>query len=377
VPSNEPLKTPLHAWHRAHGGRLVEFGGWSMPVQYSTIVEEHTAVRQRAGLFDISHMGRLTFDGPAIVNWIERVTTNHVARLAENQIQYSLVANEQGGVIDDVLVYRQPFAHLVVCNASNRASVCGQFERNRPNAQGNFRDRTIDTAMIAVQGPRALETLSPLFDQPLEPLGYYQLTMGRVCGDFDAVVSRTGYTGEDGFELIVAAKAAPQVWDALLKSGRPHGLVPCGLGARDTLRLEAAMPLYGHELSDSIDPYMAGVGWAVKLGKGDFIGREALIRIKAARLKDPARLTRVGLELLGKRIARQGAEVDSGDRNVGQVTSGTFSPTLERSLAMAMVESTVAAPGTTLAIGIRGHTEPARVVRLPFYKRASAVDQMD
>jgi aminomethyltransferase len=374
VSSNEPLQTPLHNWHRDHGGRLVEFGGWSMPVQYTTIVEEHGAVRNGVGLFDISHMGRLTFDGPDVLAWIERVTTNHAARLADNQIQYSLLANERGGLIDDVLVYRQPFAYLVVCNASNRQNVCGQFERHRQGAVGNFRDRTIDTAMIAVQGPRALETVAPLFDQPLGQLAYYHLTMGRISGGVDAVVSRTGYTGEDGFELIVAAKAAQQVWNALLESGRPHGILPCGLGARDTLRLEAAMPLYGHELSESIDPFTAGVGWAVKLPKGDFIGRDALIKLKASRQQDTNRSGRVGLELEGKRIARQGAQVFLGDREAGQVTSGTFSPTLKVSLAMAIVEGSAAVPGTSLTVDVRGHREPARVVRLPFHKRPGATD---
>jgi aminomethyltransferase len=370
--SNELLKTPLHDWHRDHGGRLVEFGGWSMPVQYTTIGEEHNAVRQRVGLFDISHMGRLTFDGPDVLDWIERVTTNHVGRLDENQIQYSLLVNEQGGVIDDVLVYRQPFAYLVVCNASNREHVRGQFQRHRQAAQGNFHDRTEGTAMIAVQGPQALETLAPLFDQPLAGLAYYHLTMGQMRGGINAVVSRTGYTGEDGFEVIVAATAALQVWDALLESGRPHGIKPCGLGARDTLRLEAAMPLYGHELSESIDPFAAGVGWAVKLLKGDFIGREALIQIKASRANDSNRKSRVGLELEGKRIARQASPVLSDDREVGVVTSGTFSPTLQVSLAMATVEGSATQPAIALSVDVRGHREPARVVRLPFYKRASA-----
>jgi len=370
VSSNELLlKTPLHDRHREHGGRLVEFGGWSMPVQYTTIAEEHRAVRERVGLFDISHMGRLTFDGPDVLDWIERVTTNQAARLADCQIQYSLLANEHGGVIDDVLVYRQPFAYLVVCNASNREQVCGQFKRRRDAAVGNFLDRTMDTAMIAVQGPRALETLAPLLDQPLAPGAYYHLTMGLVLASVSAVVSRTGYTGEDGFELIVGAQAAPRVWDALLESGRPHGIQPCGLGARDTLRLEAAMPLYGHELSESIDPYTAGLGWAVKLAKGDFTGREALIQLQASRLKDSTRSSRVGLELEGKRIARQGSRVYSADREVGQVTSGTFSPTLQVSVAMALVDGSVATAGRSLTVDVRGHREPARVVPLPFYSR--------
>jgi aminomethyltransferase len=367
--ANEPLlQTPLHDWHRAHGARLVEFGGWSMPVSYTSITAEHVAVRERVGLFDISHMGRLTFDGPDVLDWLERATTNHVARLAELQIQYSLMTNEQGGVIDDVLVYRQPFAYFVVCNASNRDRVRGEFDRLRAGARGNFLDRTRDTAMIAVQGPRALETLQAIFEFPLEGVAYYHFSMGRLAGDVTAVVSRTGYTGEDGFEVICGAAAATRVWDTLLEVGKPHGIVPCGLGARDTLRLEAAMCLYGHELSESIDPFSAGVGWAVKLAKGDFVGRDAL---KATKARGP-RTTRAGLVLDGKRIARQGAVVYSGERAVGEVSSGTFSPTLEVSVAMAFLEPEAAAIGATLTVDVRGHRAGARVVKLPFYKRARA-----
>ena len=298
------LKTPLFDWHQAHGGRMVEFGGWLMPVQYSTIIDEHRAVRQRVGVFDISHMGRLTFDGPGMLDWIQRVTTNDAARLALNQIQYSLMANEQGGLIDDILVYRHQFGYYVVCNASNRPNVLAQLERYREGAEGNFHDRTQSTAMIAVQGPAALETLQPLFDQPLEPVRYYHLTMGQLLGDVTSVVSRTGYTGEDGYEVIVGSSQAERVWNAIVESGRPHGILPCGLGARDTLRFEAAMPLYGHELSETVNPYAAGVGWAVKLEKGEFVGREALRALK----KNPGQ-TRIGLRLEGKRIARQGSAV--------------------------------------------------------------------
>ncbi len=335
-----------------------------MPVQYTTIVDEHVAVRQRVGLFDISHMGRLTFDGPGVLEWLERVTTNQVARLAEGQIQYSLMTNNHAGVIDDILVYRQPFAFLMVCNASNRTKVVEQLEHHRDDSAGTMRDRTLDTAMIAVQGPKALETLQPLFDQPLEQVGYYHLTMGQVRGCGGAVISRTGYTGEDGFEVIVSAGSAVDLWNALLESGKPHGILPCGLGARDTLRLEAGMPLYGHELSEMIDPFTAGVGWAVKLDKGDFVGREALITRKAAHV-----LTRIGLILEGRRIARQDASVLAGDREAGRVTSGTFSPTLQASVAMALVDPRIATNETALVVDIRGHREPARVVNLPFYKR--------
>jgi aminomethyltransferase len=335
-----------------------------MPVQYTTIAEEHEAVRKRVGLFDISHMGRLTFDGPDVVDWLERVTTNRVASLAENQIQYNLLPNSQGGVIDDILVYRQPFAWLVVCNASNRDPVVRQIQLHRGSATANFVDRTQDTAMIAVQGPRALETLQPLFEQPLEKLPYYHLTMGKLTGGLSTVVSRTGYTGEDGFELIVGATGATSIWEALLKSGESHRIITCGLAARDTLRLEAAMALYGHELSEEIDPFSAGLAWAVKLDKGEFVGRKALESFKQRPPK-----SRVGLILPGKRIARQGSGVFKDDRAVGAVTSGTFSPTLEQSIAMAYVEPGLAHPGTELVVDIRGHREPAQVVALPFYKR--------
>jgi aminomethyltransferase len=364
------LRTPLYDWHQGNGGRLVEFGGWSMPVQYTTIVDEHKAVRERVGLFDISHMGRLTFDGPGVLDWLERVTTNHVAKLADLQIQYSLMATDGGGLIDDILVYRQPFAYIVVCNASNRDAVKARLEHLRNGAEGNFVDRTVDTAMIAIQGPRALETLQPLFDQPLESVPYYHLTMGRVQGGLNVVISRTGYTGEDGFEVIVAARGAVALWNGLLESGKAHGIQACGLGARDTLRLEAAMPLYGHELSESINPYAAGVGWAVKLDKGDFAGRDALTAFKAA----PG-LSRIGLKLDSKRIARQGAAVFSNERQIGEVTSGTFSPTLQVSLAMALVTPDGAAIGTALSIDVRGHREPAQIVKLPFYKRPRATSR--
>jgi aminomethyltransferase len=274
------------------------------------------------------------------------------------------MANGGGGLIDDVLVYRVRYGFALVCNAANRGHVLNQLERHRENRSARLTDRTPDTAMIAVQGPAALETLQPLFDQPLGPLAYYHLVMGQMLGGVDAVISRTGYTGEDGFEMIVAATAAERVWEALLDSGRPNGVAPCGLGARDTLRFEAAMPLYGHELNEAVNPYAAGLGWAVKLDKGDFVGRDALLALRS----NPGQL-RVGLRLEGKRIARQGAEVFHDGRPAGLVTSGTFAPTLGQSLAMAMVDPTSATVGTALTVDVRGHQESAVVVKLPFYRR--------
>jgi aminomethyltransferase len=365
------LETPLHAWHAGHHGRLVEFGGWSMPVQYTSIIEEHHAVRRRAGLFDISHMGRLRFDGPEVLEWLDVATTNHVARLKPGQIQYSLMANDQGGLIDDILVYRLPDGSFrVVCNASNRAQVLARFVALRGARTARLHDETEALSMIAVQGPCAAEVLAAVSHDPrLGELGYYRCGVSdRVRGvpaGASTLVSRTGYTGEDGFELIVPAGSAESVWTALLEAGAGAGIVPCGLGARDTLRFEAAMPLYGHELGPDISPFEAGVGWAVKLQKGPFAGRDALLETSI----HPAR-ARVGLQLAGKRIARQGASVlDGSGRTLGQVSSGTFSPTLERSLAMAFVPPTHTAQGTEVQVDIRGRSESARVVPLPFYKR--------
>ncbi len=360
------LKTALHDWHHAHGGRLVEFGGWSMPVQYSTIIDEHNAVRKQVGLFDISHMGRIRFEGPEALAWLERVTTNHVARLAPGQIQYSLMVGEDGGMLDDILVYRTPDGHYsMVCNASNRLKVLAQLETHRAGYEASLHDRTFDTAMIAVQGPAALAVAQRHLDAPLTDVSYYHCVSGSLLGS-EALASRTGYTGEDGFELIVPREKAEAAWDALMDAGRVFGIRPCGLGARDTLRFEAAMPLYGHEMDETVNPYAVGLGWAVKLDKGEFVGREALRRAKA----DPGR-ARVGLALEGKRAARQGTVVRLDGETVGVVTSGTFAPSLGKSLAMALVRPDAAKAGTALILDVRGHDEPARVVKLPFYRRDS------
>lgn len=363
-----PLKTPLYEWHVANGGRMVDFAGWSMPVQYTSIVEEHRAVRNGVGLFDVSHMGRLAFEGPKALSWINAVATNDASKLEPGKIQYSLLANDLGGLIDDILVYDRPDkTYSIVCNASNREAVVKQFADHQEGFKAGLADRTLETAMIAVQGPSALATLQPLVDRPLGDLKYYHVALAKVADGVDALVSRTGYTGEDGFEVIVPGPDALKVWIALMESGAPFGVAPIGLGARDTLRFEAGMPLYGHELSDSIDPFAAGVGWAVKLDKGDFVGAEAL-RQQAT---NPGS-KRVGLRLEGKRIARQGSIVTSGERTLGSVTSGTFSPTLQQSLAMALIDVDFAAPGAKVVVDVRGKAEPAEVVPLPFYKRPRA-----
>lgn len=364
--TSEPRKTPLFTWHQGHGGRIVDFGGWALPVQYTSIIEEHSAVRRDVGLFDISHMGRLGFHGPGALEWLETTTTNHVGALSEGQIQYSLMTREDGGILDDVLVYGGPFGYTMVCNASNREKVLAQLHANRPDSEAVLTDRTFDTAMIAIQGPKALAVVRPLFDQPLDDLAYYHSRMGKIAG-VETVLSRTGYTGEDGLEVMISAARAEAVWSALLESGSGLGIRACGLGARDTLRFEAAMPLYGHELLETINPFEAGLGSFVKLDKGDFIGRGALAKQKAAVSRK-----RVGLALGGKRIARQDCAVLHDGRPVGVVTSGTFAPTLQRSLAMALVAIDCASLGTALTVDVRGNAEPAEVVKLPFYRRSRA-----
>jgi aminomethyltransferase len=360
-----PLQTSLHEWHAAHGGRLVEFGGWSMPVQYASIVEEHQAVRNGVGLFDIGHMGRLRFHGPEALAWLEFATTNAVSKLEPGQIQYSLMVGEDGGVLDDILVYRLVEADEfgVVCNASNREKVVAQFLKVGKSRDASLDDMTLDTAMIAAQGPLAKELVGRVVKADLANLKYYHHTGGEAVGQAVSI-SRTGYTGEDGFEVIIAREAAESLWLEFLKAGTSLGVKPCGLGARDTLRFEAAMPLYGHEMDESVNPYDAGLSWAVKLNKGDFVGRDAL---KKAKLESSR--VRVGLAIEGKRIARQGSVVSAGGSEVGKVTSGTLSPTLGRSLAMALITREAASAGKPLSVDIRGHTEAATVVPLPFYRR--------
>jgi aminomethyltransferase len=368
------LRTPLFDWHTAHDGRMVEFGGWEMPVQYSGIVEEHQAVRKGAGLFDISHMGRLAFRGDDALGLLNHLLTCRVENLIDGQIRYGLVCNAAGGILDDILVNRVTTDSFgLVVNASNREKIVAWIGQQsaRLSTEGQrvdliVEDQTRGTAMIAVQGPQALAIVNTVAGTDFATMRYYSGRSANIK-DVPVFVSRTGYTGEDGFELIVPQTAAVQIWEALFAAGQPHGLKPCGLGCRDTLRLEAAMPLYGHELTENVDPLTAGLEFAVKLDKPDFIGREELTRIKGV----PNRPVRIGLQLASRRIARELAEVFVGSERIGQVTSGTFSPTLERSIAMAYVPAGHASPGTSVEIDIRGKREAAEVVALPFYKRAN------
>lgn len=368
-----PARTPLYDWHAAHGGRIVDFAGWAMPVQYSSIVAEHVATRTAIGLFDVSHMGRIRFDGPDAAAYLDSILTRNVSKLAPGQVRYSLVTNDEGGILDDVLISRIADAtggsyYLLVVNASNRPKIL-DWLRAHPAAGRKlpFTDLTTEWAMIAVQGPKALATLEPFVHASLADMKYYTAVETRIAGH-GGIVSRTGYTGEDGFELIVGSAVATSVWDSILEAGAAAGALPAGLGCRDTLRLEAAMPLYGHELSEAVNPYQAGLGFAVDLKKGPFPGRDALERLAG----DASQPQRVGLALAGKRIAREGAGIVASGRTIGQVTSGTFSPTLEKSIAMGYVPKGFAEPGTSVEIDIRGKFEPATIVKLPFYVRPMA-----
>jgi aminomethyltransferase len=355
-----PNRTALYDWHVAHGARIVDFAGWDMPVQYTSIVEEHQAIRTGAGLFDISHMGRLGFAGTAGALLAQKLFTNNAVTLKEGQIRYGLICNERGGILDDVLVYGWPNGRGMVVNASNREKILSWIGQHQDRGPTAVQDGTRETCMIAIQGPKALELCRGVTPAAIESLPYYYGTRTTYRGQ-QCVLSRTGYTGEDGFELMVGAEQGRQAWDELLN----RGAKPCGLGARDTLRLEAAMPLYGHELNENIDPFQAGLGWAVKLDKGDFVGREALVQ----KAKDKTCPQRVGLELEGKRIAREGAAVMREGKPIGRVTSGTFSPTLAKAIAMAYLDPAHIAPGTNCEVDVRGKPAPARVVPLPFYKR--------
>ena len=373
--SSQLAATPLHAWHQAHGARMAEFANYEMPIQYTGIVAEHQATRNAAGVFDISHMGRLRFDGPRADQLLDHLLTRRVLDMQTGQVRYSLVCNEEGGILDDVLVscLESPSGKnyfLLVVNAGNRAKIVRWIQPHLADFPDvDFHDVTDTTAMIAIQGPKAMEICKPLLPASALSLGYYRAKvtdqMSKPC-----IVSRTGYTGEDGLELIIKAEDAARVWENIMLAGRKLGVQAVGLGARDTLRLEAGMPLYGHELDEAIDPYQAGLGFACNLKDRIFIGKEALEQ----KSKDVTLAKRVGFILEGRRAARQGAvTLDSDSRVVGQVTSGSFSPTLDKPIAMAYLNPNVAVIGSTLDIDIRGTQVSASIVSLPFYKRPPTI----
>jgi aminomethyltransferase len=360
--------SPLEGVHRRLGARLIEFGGWLMPVQYTGILEEHRAVRERAGLFDLSHMGELFVEGEAAGAALAYALLTDPRSLAVGRAQYSMICAPDGGVIDDLIVYRVGAERfLVVANAANAQVVSDALAERLAGFKAILDDRSLATGLIAVQGPKAVSILGPLTDIDLAALRYYAIAEGDAAG-IGALVARTGYTGEDGFEILIDTPRCEELWNALAEAGRSEEIVPCGLGARDTLRLEAGMPLYGNELGRATNPFEAGLGRVVKLDKpGDFVGRAALERIAR---EGPARRL-VGLVVRGRGIARHGHGVFVGERKTGEVTSGTHSPTLGKPIAMAYVAPADAAPGTIVGVEIREQLVEAEVVSLPFYRRPS------
>ena len=364
------LRTPLHDRHVALGARMVDFAGYDMPLQYTGIREEHTAVRERAGIFDVSHMGEVLIRGERSLEAVQRLVANDCSRLAPGKSLYAVMCNEDGGIVDDVIVMGELSGrgYVVVVNAACREKDVA-WMRDHLVDGATLEDVSDRLALLAVQGPRAVEVVQRLTDTDLSPLRPFTATGARLDG-LDAqvsVVSRTGYTGEDGVEIYIDASMSPALWDAILEAGAPEGLIPAGLGARDTLRLEAGLRLYGQDMDETVDPYSAGLAWTVKPAKGEFIGSEALGRLR----EEGAPRTMLGLALSGRAIARHGQEVHLGEERVGEVTSGTFSLTLGHGIATALVARS-AAGAEELSIDIRGARTPARVVPLPFYTRRPA-----
>lgn len=372
ISSATDKRTALYQHHVDLGARMVSFAGWEMPIQYSGILSEHRAVRTAAGLFDLGHMGQVEFTGPDAEAFLQWTSTNDVSALAPGEAQYALLPNEMGGAVDDIIVYRRPQGEegfFVVVNAANHERDVAwwqELRERRPELDVTVRDLSDTVGMIAIQGPHAERITARVTDTDLAGIEYFTWTRGKVAG-VEAMIARTGYTGEDGFEFYASSGDIVPIWEALLEVGKDDGLVPVGLGARDTLRLEARMPLYGQELSDEISPYEAGLGWAVKLDAADFVGRDPMARVKDAK---PRRRT-VGFTTLGRSGApRTHCKVLVEGMEVGEVTSGAFSPTLEKNIGLALIDREYAGVGKPLQIEIRGRLVDAEQVKTPFYKRA-------
>jgi aminomethyltransferase len=366
-------QTPLNAAHRRLGARMVDFGGWDMPVQYPAgTVEEHLRTRRHSGLFDVSHMGEIEVCGPDAIALVNRLCANDASKLVDGQAHYSALTTPEGTVVDDLLVYRFAADHLLlVVNASTTEKDWDWITSHHAGERAELTNRSADFCQIAIQGPDAPRILQTLTETPLEEIKYYHFREGRVDG-VPSIISRTGYTGEDGFEVYAAADEAERLWDRILDAGRygqPEGTLPCGLAARNTLRLEAAMALYGHEIDDTTTLLEANLGWITKLGKGDFIGREALARQK----EEGVARKLVGFEVTERGIARDGQDVLIDGQKVGRVTSGSPAPFLKKNIGLAYVFAEHAREGQELQIDVRGRAVAARVVPTPFYKRPKAV----
>ncbi len=358
-------KTPLYDCHVAAGGKIVPFGGYLLPVQYETgVIKEHMAVRTACGLFDVSHMGEIVLSGPDALKNVQMVTCNDCSGMYDGQVRYSPMCNEQGGVVDDILVYKvNDTTYLLVVNAANKDKDAAWISSHL-SGDVQFRDLSESVAQLALQGPNAVPLLAGLVAEAQIPKKYYSFVQECDVQGIKCLISRTGYTGELGYELYCAAEDGPKLWSLLLEAGKDYGLIPCGLGARDTLRLEAAMPLYGHEMDDTVTPLETDLGFFVKLEQeSDFIGKSALLAAG-----EPKRC-RVGLKVTGRGIAREHCPVFVGDQQIGMTTSGTHCPFIGMPVAMALIEKEYGQVGNTVEIEIRGRKVSAEIVPLPFYKR--------
>lgn len=356
-------KTPLYETHVNNEAKMVPFGGFIMPVHYKAgIIKEHMAVRLAAGLFDVSHMGEFFLTGADALANLQNLLTNDFSKMSPGGIKYSPMCNEKGGVVDDLLVYKREQDYMLVVNASNRQK---DYDWIKSHLAGDvsLTDASDSMALLALQGPAAMQILERLTDPSSIPQKYYTFAAGNSVGNIPALISRTGYTGEDGFEFYIEAGQAAALWELLMNTGADLNLLPCGLGARDTLRLEASMPLYGHEMDEEVTPLEAGLGLFVKMDKENFIGKQAL-------LNNPPQRKRVGLNITGRGIAREHSDVYLVDKKVGVTTSGTMCPFVDKAIAMALVDLDAAKVGTSLSIDVRGRRVSAEVVKLPFYKKA-------
>lgn len=363
-------KTPLNEAHRALGGRMVEFAGWELPVQYSGPIPEHMAVRESAGLFDVSHMGEVEIRGRQATDFVDYLTVNDVRSLDDNAAHYTMMLNENGGIVDDLLVYRISKYHLIlVVNAGTTAKDFAWMKSHASGFECEVADNSPLYAQIAIQGPKAERILQNLTPTLLDRMPNFTHQVIEIDG-VRCRVSRSGYTGEDGFEIYCDRSYAMQVWNLLLVEGSGDGIVPCGLAARNTLRLESKMALYGNDIDDTTSPLEAGLGWAVKLDKGDFIGRAAL----QAQKRDGLVRKLVGFEVLDRAPARDGYEIVAGGAVVGRVTSGSPAPFLKKNIGLAYLPTEHSAVGTSIGILVRGREVPAAVVKTPFYKRVRAFD---
>jgi aminomethyltransferase len=357
--SSATNRTPLYERHVALGGRMVDFGGWELPQQYTSIQDEHFAVRKVAGLFDVSHMGRFRVTGKDSFDFLQGLVTNDLGRISQGHAQYNLLCNEEGGILDDLVVYWGEDGFSVVVNASNRERDLDWMRQHAPS-KVEIDDLTFELSLVALQGPKAEQVLPAT---GIADIPYFGFRAGEVAGA-KAMISRTGYTGEDGFELFVDAAQVGRVWDAILESGREAGVLPAGLGARDATRLEAALRLYGNDMDESVNPYEAGLGWTVKLEKGEFTGRSALVKVR----EEGPRRTLIGLKTEPGIIPRHGAAVSRNGRRAGVVTSGTHSFFLGHPIALAMVEVPSFPIGDKVEVEVRSREAPAEVVKLPFYR---------